>query len=168
MSFLIRSPYLCSLTELFTQSERMPPHPHPTPPFSFLSLAGSLLPSLHVGSSLRLHFSCLGSLLSSPANKSSANLLPESFCPCSDCSSPWLLGNKGKRRGWERRREGEEEEEGGSWVEVLPNGHPLCRNNRLLSLNVFQRPGTFFFKKASPSFPSEPNSAPLWGRRGDV
>ena len=104
------------------------------PPFCFLSLAGSLLPSLHVGSSLRLHFSCLGSLLSSPANKSSANLLPESLCPCSDCSSPPLLGNTAT-------------EEGLREPEALPNGHPLCRNNRLLSE---LRAGAFHPPQVSP------------------
>lgn len=86
------------------------------------SLPPSLAPSsppLHIGSSLRLHFSCLGSLLSSPANKSSANLLPESLCPCSNCSGPPLLGNTAVEEGQsERGREGErrgEEGEGGSW-----------------------------------------------------
>lgn len=104
----VRAPYLCSLTALFTQSERSPPQrsymlPAPTShQFSFSCWLPP--PSLHVGSSLRLHFSCLGSRLSSPANKSSANLLPESFCPCSDCSSPWLLGNNG--RGGAERGEG--------------------------------------------------------------
>lgn len=51
----------------------------PTPYLFFFFPSRCLLPSLHVGSSLRLHFSCLGSLLSSPANKSSTNLLPESL-----------------------------------------------------------------------------------------
>lgn len=69
----------------------------PSLPFSFSRWLPP--PSLHVGSSLRLHFSCLGSLLSSPANKSSANLLPESLCPCSGCSSPPLLGNTAAEEG---------------------------------------------------------------------
>lgn len=136
---------MCSLTALFTQSERSSPQRSsmlPAPTSHWFSFSCWLPPpSLHVGSSLRLHFSCLGSRLSSPANKSSANLLPESFYPCSDCSSPWLLGNNGRggaERGEGRRRRG-------SWVEVLPNGHPLCRNNRLLSPSVFQRAGAFFF-----------------------
>lgn len=117
------------------------------PPFRFFL---SLTPSLHVGSSLRLHFSCLGSLLSSPANKSSANLLPESLCPCSDCSSPPLLGNTAAEEGL-REPERASRRGGGSWVEALPNGHPLCRNNRLLSLSVFQRAGAFHPPQVSPS-----------------
>lgn len=35
-------------------------------------------------------------------------------------------------------------------MEVLPNGHPLYRNNRLLSLSVFQRAGAFHPPKVSP------------------
>lgn len=107
-------------TVLFTQCARSSPQRscmRALPPSRFLSLAGSLLPSLHVGSSLRLHFSCLGSLLSSPANKSSANLLPESLCPCSDCSSPWLLGNTAAEEGLgeaEQAEQGGGEREGGS------------------------------------------------------
>lgn len=137
---------MCSLTALFTQWERSPAQrsymlPAPTSrQFSFSRWLPP--PSPHVGSSLRLHFSCLGSRLSSPANKSSANLLPESFYPCSDCSGPRLLGNNG--RGGAERGEGRRRRRG-SWVEVLPNGHPLCRNNRLLSQSVFQRAGAFLF-----------------------
>lgn len=134
---------------------RWPPPPTTTPSFRFLSLTARPSPSLHVGSSLRLHFSCLGSLLSSPANKSSANLLPESLCPCSNCSGPPLRGNSpeeeeeedegegqrelgasgcaGRERASGGGRRKEEEEEGTSGLEALPNGHPLCRNNRLLS-----------------------------------
>lgn len=136
---------------------RSPPPPTTTPSFRFLSLTARPSPSLHVGSSLRLHFSCLGSLLSSPANKSSANLLPESLCPCSNCSGPPLRGNSpeeeeegegqrelgasgcaGRERASGGGRRKEEEEEGTSGLEALPNGHPLCRNSRLLSLSVFQ------------------------------
>lgn len=103
-------PQLCHLNYvplLFTQSAsavqlcaRSPPPP----------------PTLNVGSSLRLHFSCLGPLLSSPANKSSANLHPESLSPCTDRSSPPLPGNpNGRRRGGERSGE-----EGGGGPRVLP------------------------------------------------
>lgn len=131
----------CSLSPL------LPPHP---PSVFFLLLAPSLPPSLHVGSSLRLHFSCLGSLLSSPANKSSANLLPESLCPCSYCSSPPLLGNTAEEEGPRESEQASERRRRGGWVEALPNGHPLCRNNRLLSLSVFQRAGAFHPPQVSP------------------
>lgn len=146
--------------------------PTPTPPTSSPP---------HVGSSLRLHFSCLGSLLSSPANKSSANLLPESLCPCSNCSSPPLRGNHQRRRGRASpseggrggggeggvAEEGGREEEGVSGLEALPNGHPLCRNNRLLSLSVFQ--GASAFSPALSFFPpSKANRALLWSWRGDI
>lgn len=123
------------------------------PLFCFLSLAGSPLPSPHVGSSLRLHFSCLGSLLYSPANKSSANLLPESLCPCSYCSSPALLGNTAAEeglRGPGRERGNDGMRKGGGWVEALPNGHPLSKNNRLLSASVFQGAGAFHPPQVSP------------------
>lgn len=124
----------------------------PSLPFSFSRWLPP--PSLHVGSSLRLHFSCLGSLLSSPANKSSANLLPESLCPCSYCSSPQLLSNTAAEEGLSepKRAKKRESERGrrGRWVEALPNGHPLCRNNRLLSLSVFQRAGAFHPPQVSP------------------
>lgn len=38
-----------------------------------------------------------------------------------------------------------------SGLEALPNGHPLCRNNRLLSLSVFQ--GASAFSPALSFFP---------------
>lgn len=104
-------------------------------------------PSLHVGSSLRLHFSCMGSLLSSPANKSSANLLPESLCPCSDCSNPPLLGNTGRRRGWEPEWEREREWERGGEGELGGSAtkwpSAVQKQQASLSLSVFQRSGAF-------------------------
>ena len=124
-----------------------------------LPLSSSL--SLHVGSSLRLHFSCLGSALSSPANKSSANLLPESLCPCSDCSSPPLPGNTAGEGGAERAREAEEGREGGREEEEREGrlkkkkrkkryqiaSSAVLKQQASLCQKVFQRAGSF------PCFP---------------
>ena len=131
--------------------------PPPQPSLLFFPRSSSL--SLHVGSSLRLHFSCLGSALSSPANKSSANLLPESLCPCSDCSSPAVArqhgqGKEGPReraRGAEERRGGgkeEEEREGRLKKKKTPHRYQMASSAVLkqqasLCQKVFQRAGSF-------------------------
>lgn len=121
------------------------PLPLLSPPSAFLP---SLPPPLNVGSSLRLHFSCLGSLLSSPANKSSANLHPESLSPCTDRSSPPLPGNLTAGGGAEsapaRREEGRE----------LPNGHP-CAEITGLALRACSRELALFHPAFLPRKPTE-------------
>ena len=127
----------------------------PSFPFSFSRWLPP--PSRHVGSSLRLYFSCLGSLLSSPANKSSANLLPESLCPCSDCSSPPLLGNTAAEEGLreperKRKRERERESErarGEGWWSATKWPSAVQKQQASLSECV---PESWRFSPA-PSFP---------------
>lgn len=135
-------------------------------PFSF---SRWLPPSLHVGSSLRLHFSCLGSLLSTPANKSTANLLPESLCPCSDCSSPPLLGNApAQRRGWERagasERESKREEGWARWKRY----QMAIRWAETTGFSLSECVPENWRVPHAPSFPLGANRALLWGWRGDV
>lgn len=111
------------------------------------SLPFSSLPSLNVGSSLRLHFSCLGSLLSSqlinhPPICTLNRSAPAPTVPAHGCQATPRTeeGLRDLQRASQGGRMGEREKEGGK---ALPNGHPLCRNNRPLSLSVFQRAGTF-------------------------